>query len=94
MTREGTGKFLEPILKKKLEQAKRYKKIIREYEQQALLALGSIYGIELLLDNAQECRDRLFKIWKDEYYTLYKKRISEDVLKGLLLIEILYVPMH
>lgn len=78
----GTGNFLEPILKKKLEQAKRYKKIIREYEQQALLALGSIYGIELLLDNAQECRDRLFKIWKDEYYTLYKKRISEDVLKG------------
>lgn len=78
----GTGNFLEPILRKKLNQAKKYKRIIREYEQQSLMALGSIYGIELLKDNVEECRDRLFQIWLEEYRATFKNKVVDDVIKS------------
>lgn len=78
----GTGNFLEPILRKKLNQAKKYKRIIREYEQQSLMALGSIYGIELLEDNVEECRERLFQIWFEEYRSAFKTKIVDDVIKS------------
>ena len=78
----GTGNFLEPILIKKLNQAKKYKRIIREYEQQSLMALGSIYGIELLKDNVEECRDRLFQIWLEEYRATFKNKVVDDVIKS------------
>lgn len=79
----GTGNFLEPVLRTKLDQVKKkYKKIIREYEQQSLLALGSLYGIELLQDNIAECRERIFLIWHEEYKTLYKRKVNADVIES------------
>ena len=64
----GNGNFLAEILKRKLEVVKnRYKKCADDYEKYSVVAVTSIYGVELLSDNAQECRQRLFDIWNKEY---------------------------
>ncbi len=62
----GSGNFLVQVLKRKLVavQAKFGKS---EFEKQhyALLALMSIYGIELLADNIAECRANMLEILAD-----------------------------
>ena len=61
----GDGNFLIEILRRKLEIVKKkYKKSHYDYERFSLLALGSIYGVELLGDNVKACRNRLFEYWK------------------------------
>lgn len=70
----GDGNFLIEILKRKLEIVnKKYKKSHYDYERFALLALGSIYGVELLDDNVKSCRNRLFEFWEIEYKLNCKK---------------------
>jgi N-6 DNA Methylase len=58
----GSGNFLDSVLKRKLAtvQAK-YGKSDFERNHHALFALMCIYGIELLEDNIQQCRNRLLK---------------------------------
>lgn len=59
----GSGNFLVPVLERKLATVRsRYGKAAFELRHQALLALMSIYGIELLADNAAECRERLLGV--------------------------------
>ncbi|PPF63531.1 restriction endonuclease subunit M [Clavibacter michiganensis] len=56
----GSGNFLIPILKRKLAAVEaRYGKSQFERRHYALLSLMSIYGIEILPDNAAECRNKL-----------------------------------
>jgi len=56
----GSGNFLVPVLERKLATVRsRYGKSDFENRHFALLALMSIYGIELLEDNAAECRANL-----------------------------------
>ena len=53
----GNGNFLAEVLRRKLSIVKsRYGKSLHEYEKYVFVAVSSIYGVELLLDNAQECR--------------------------------------
>ena len=60
----GSGNFLIPILHRKLSTVdRRYGKSDFEKRHQALLALMSIYGIELLSDNVAECRENLLEIF-------------------------------
>ena len=74
----GDGNFLAEILRRKLSTVKaRYGKNTYEYERNAILALTSIYGVDILMDNAQNCRDRLFAIWDAEYTTVCKKECSD-----------------
>ena len=59
----GTGNFLAEILERKLNVVKRrYRRSPLEYERYAVLAVSSIYGIDLLEDNVVECRQRLLVI--------------------------------
>ena len=59
----GNGNFLAEILRRKLAVVKsRYGKNANDYERYAVIAVTSIYGVEILQDNAQECRERLFDI--------------------------------
>ena len=59
----GSGNFLIPVLRRKLATVqRRHGKSAFEKRHYALLALMCIYGIELLDDNAQECRDNLAKV--------------------------------
>ena len=70
----GTGNFLAEILERKLRVVeKRYRKSQLEYERNAVLAVSSIYGIDILEDSILECRKRLFGIFDWAYSSLYKK---------------------
>lgn len=74
----GTGNFLVEILRRKLVAVKsRFGKDPHKYEANAVKAITSIYGVELLTDNAEECRERLFRIFDDEY-TANCKKIASD----------------
>lgn len=56
----GSGNFLVPILERKLAVVqRRYGKSAFEERHYALFGLMCIYGIELLADNAIECRENL-----------------------------------
>lgn len=70
----GNGNFLAEILERKLRVVeKRYSKSQLEYERNAVLAISSIYGIDILEDSILECRKRLFGIFDWAYSSLYKK---------------------
>lgn len=59
----GDGNFLAEILRRKLAVVnQRYGKNARDWEKYAFVAVGSIYGVELLPDNAADCRARLLAI--------------------------------
>ena len=55
----GDGNFLIEILRRKLSLLKDIKSPT-EWEFKSLIAVGSCYGIELLEDNCEACRERLF----------------------------------
>ncbi|MGV8883974.1 MAG: SAM-dependent DNA methyltransferase [Microbacteriaceae bacterium] len=60
----GTGNFLVRVLSRKLATVRvRYGKSEYEKRHQALLALMSIYGIEIQADNAEECRSNLLSLF-------------------------------
>ncbi|MFH0985719.1 MAG: DNA methyltransferase [Candidatus Omnitrophota bacterium] len=75
----GKGNFLTEVLERKLYVVEtRYKKSKLEYERNAVLAVSSIYGIDILEDNVVECRKRLFQIFDHKYSNLFKKRVKEE----------------
>jgi len=76
----GDGNFLSEILTRKLQCAelRKYKKSPYDWERNSLLALGSIYGVDIMIDNCIACRDRLFDIWNNEYKKVCKKDINEE----------------
>jgi len=77
----GTGNFLLPVLEQKLARVKKiYGRSQTEFERMAVIAVGSIYGVEILPDNAVECRNRLYAMFDELYTTEYKKR-SKDQLR-------------
>lgn len=55
----GDGNFLIEILRRKLSIIENIKSQT-EWEFKSLIAVGSCYGIELLEDNAEACRKRLY----------------------------------
>ena len=62
----GSGNFLKSVLKRKLITVQtRYRKSDFERHHHALFALMCIYGIELLKDNVEECRENLLAIFAD-----------------------------
>lgn len=71
----GTGNFLAEILERKLRVVeKRYGKSQLDYERNAVLAVSSIYGIDILEDNVQQCRHRLFDIFDRNYLRLFSSK--------------------
>lgn len=74
----GDGNFIAPILGKKLSIIKdRYTKSQIEFERYAVVAIGSIYGVDILEDNVRVCRERLFNIFDNLYTSLYKQQCKE-----------------
>lgn len=79
----GTGNFLVEILERKLIVVEaRYKKSQLEYERNAITAISSIYGVDILEDNVIACRDRLLGIFTKYYINHYKKDFNEEFLKS------------
>jgi len=62
----GSGNFLVPVLQRKLSTVlERYKQSEFEKRNYSLLAVMSIYGIEILKDNIEECKNNLISALKD-----------------------------
>lgn len=62
----GSGNFLIPMLQRKLDTVQiRYGPSDFERRHQALVALMSLYGIELLADNVVECRHNLLEVFAE-----------------------------
>ena len=75
----GTGNFLAEILERKLRVVEsRYGRSQLDYERYAILAVSSIYGIDILEDNVQQCRHRLFEIFDLYYLRLFKNKSNDD----------------
>jgi len=79
----GNGNFLAEIITRKLSVVtSKYKKSSYDWERFSLLALGSIYGVDIMADNAVECRERLYDIWSKEYKRICKSECNEDTKKS------------
>lgn len=81
----GDGNFVAEILRRKLEAAKRRatppkkkRPLPSEFEKQSVIAVASIYGVDLLMDNVLACRNRLYDIWNSEYTAICKKETDES----------------
>lgn len=80
----GDGNFLAEVLKRKLAVVdSRYSKSQIEWERYAIIAVSSIYGVDILEDNAQECRKRLFKIFDEKYTSIFKDKCKKECLKSV-----------
>lgn len=80
----GNGNFLAEILSRKLAVVKKkYKKSVIDYEKNSLLAVSSLYGVDILADNVDVCRERLYKIWHKEYKTVSKTAFNNDTAKSV-----------
>jgi len=80
----GNGNFLIKILERKLNVVDNaYKRSQWDWEIHAMVAVSSLYGVELLQDNVEECRNRLFDYFKQRYKTLYKSKISNVYLENI-----------
>jgi len=76
----GTGNFLVEILNRKMEAVKRrYAKNRYEYDLASAQAVSSMYGVELLPDNTDICRNRLL----DQFLDIYKQHQQEEASADL-----------
>lgn len=80
----GDGNFLAEILRRKMAVVKKkYKKSPIDFEKNVVLAATSIYGVDILQDNVDACRERMFAIWDKEYQEILKKEVNEDCRKAV-----------
>ncbi|MBU1167537.1 SAM-dependent DNA methyltransferase [Patescibacteria group bacterium] len=80
----GTGNFLVEVLSRKLVVLKQnYSKGQPEYEKYGVVVISSLYGIDLLEDNVEECRHRLLEIFAKEYKSIFKHDTNEKFTKVL-----------
>ena len=64
----GTGNFLVEIMSRKMEAVRRqFAKNRFEYDQASAMAVSSMYGVELLPDNVDACRNRLLTQYLETY---------------------------
>jgi len=75
----GNGNFLVEVLRRKLAEVERkYGSSQLEFERYSIIAVGSLYGIDLMMDNVIECRNRLFSEFTKTYFRLFKKKSKEE----------------
>ena len=87
----GSGNFLVQVLRRKLRTVElTYGKSEFERRHYALLALMSLYGIELLADNIAECRENVLEIFagyltldaSDDWYRAAVYVLSQNLVHG------------
>ncbi len=80
----GTGNFLIEILRRKLNVVDaRYRRSQYEWERAAITAVSALYGIELLEDNVEECRTRLYAFFEERYRDRFKKKAKTECLDSV-----------
>lgn len=64
----GEGNFLIEILSRKLETVRElYADAKAKYDLNSVIAVSSLYGVDILGDNVTICRENLFNLWQDAY---------------------------
>jgi len=80
----GDGNFLIEVLNRKLEiLVKKYKKNQYEFEKNSIVVIGSIYGVDILEDNAQSARERLFNRFIEVYEKYFKEYSNANFIKSI-----------
>lgn len=80
----GDGNFLAEVLRRKLDVVdSRYRRSLPEWEKYAFVAVGNVYGVELLHDNTVACRDRLYHIVEDRYARVARKSQNPAFLDAI-----------
>jgi len=80
----GNGNFLAEILTRKLAIVdSRYSKSQLEWEKYALIAVTSLYGVDILHDNTQECQHRLYTIVSNEYVKKFATKCKLEFLSAV-----------
>ena len=64
----GNGNFLAAILKRKLVRIARRKLSQQEFEFNTVVAVSSIYGIDICPENVEESQQRMLVIVREHYY--------------------------
>ncbi|MFN9110650.1 MAG: SAM-dependent DNA methyltransferase [Bacteroidota bacterium] len=79
----GNGNFLAEVLRRKLDTVDfKYGHSQSQWERYAVLAVTSIYGVDILADNAMECRERLLGIFQERYARQFSS-INPDCLRSV-----------
>ncbi len=74
----GEGAFLVEVLNRKMKMvAKNYGDDLTRFENYSLLALSTLYGVELLEDNAQRCAMNMYQV----YYEAYQEQVIKHNAK-------------
>ena len=80
----GNGNFLAEVLRRKLKVVdQRYGNNQMDWERYAVIAVSSIYGVDILEDNAKECRERLYIIFDDFYTALLMDKCKEECRRSI-----------
>ena len=80
----GDGNFLIKVLERKMDVLlSRYKKNQYEFEKNSVVVISSIYGIDILEDNVEETKNRLFNYYKSVYSKTFKGLVNEEILLTL-----------
>ena len=74
----GNGNFLAEIVSRKLAVCRKRYKTPYDFERYSVLAMSSIYGVDILKDNVAECQRRMFGIWDTEYKAACKKEVNDE----------------
>jgi hypothetical protein len=81
----GSGNFLVEVLKRKLSKIEtKHSKSQFDFERNSFLAISTIYGIDILEDNAEECRQNLLSIFKEKYLSLFYETHSRDFILNIV----------
>ena len=81
----GTGNFLNEILLRKLKVIEeKYKTSQSDYEHYCFVAVSSLYGIDILEDNVEQCRIRLLQTISSEYSKIFTKNVKDTFLKAVI----------
>ncbi|MGX5378027.1 DNA methyltransferase [Ligilactobacillus sp. LYQ135] len=81
----GEGAFLIELLKRKMDVAYKKSDNIKDYDYNTLLAISSLYGIELLSDNLRHLRINMMSTFKNIYQSdvkKFNKNYNKKVLKS------------
>lgn len=74
----GTGNFLVEILRRKLE--------VANNDQERIMALSSIYGVDIQLDNVKTSRLRMLQMMMDKvdwsYLSTCIQILNKNIIKG------------
>lgn len=80
----GDGNFLAEVLRRNFRTVdKRHSRDRQKWERDAILAVSSLYGIDLLADNVAACRNRLLDIIRAAHAEKFSEPLPEAAVRSV-----------